>query len=125
MKRCLVLLLALLALSGCAGSRPAGTVYPAEEAAAVFTDDLGREISLAPPRRVAAMIGSFAGIWAVSGGEDTLVSEAESREFYGDAGSRDKTLKIYPFLYHEILNEPCKEEILGEIKKWLDRHTDC
>ena len=76
MKRCLVLLLALLALSGCAGSRPAGTVYPAEEAAAVFTDDLGREISLAPPRRVAAMIGSFAGIWAVSGGEDTLVAAA-------------------------------------------------
>lgn len=59
------------------------------------------------------------------GGEDPLVSEAESREFYGYAGSRDKTLKIYPFLYHEILNEPCKEEILGEIKKWLDRHTDC
>lgn len=81
MKRTLILLLALLALSGCAGSGnggfpPAKAARPAENPEITFTDDLGRELSLSPPQRVAAMIGSFAGIWAVAGGEDTLVAAA-------------------------------------------------
>lgn len=57
------------------------------------------------------------------GAEDHVVREEESREFFGEIGSKDKMLKIYPFLYHEILNEPCKEEILKEIKEWLDKHV--
>lgn len=34
-----------------------------------FTDDLGRQISLKPPGKVAALIGSFADIWLLAGGE--------------------------------------------------------
>ena len=41
-----------------------------------FTDDLGREITLAAPRRVAALIGSFADVWCLAGGRDTLVAAA-------------------------------------------------
>ena len=34
-----------------------------------FTDDLGREVSVSNPKRVAALIGSFAEIWQLAGGE--------------------------------------------------------
>ena len=34
-----------------------------------FTDDLGREVSVKDPKRVAALIGSFADIWLLAGGE--------------------------------------------------------
>lgn len=36
-----------------------------------FTDDLGREIVVENPRKVAALIGSFADIWLLAGGEVT------------------------------------------------------
>lgn len=35
----------------------------------VFTDDLGREITVNNPKRVAALLGSFADIWYLAGGE--------------------------------------------------------
>lgn len=41
-----------------------------------FTDALDREFSLDKPQRVVAMIGSFADIWCLAGGQDTLVGAA-------------------------------------------------
>lgn len=54
---------------------------------------------------------------------DSIISEKDSREFFGDISSADKTLKIYAGLYHEILNEKCKDEILKEMITWLELHT--
>jgi acylglycerol lipase len=34
-------------------------------------------------------------------------------------GSTDKTLKSYAGLYHEILNEPERDEVLGDMCSWL------
>ncbi len=34
-----------------------------------FTDDLGRQVNVANPKRTAALIGSFAEIWQLAGGE--------------------------------------------------------
>lgn len=42
-----------------------------EESAVTFTDDLGREVTVDSPERVAALIGSFADIWILAGGEIT------------------------------------------------------
>lgn len=46
---------------------------PAEEASVqeplTFLDDLGREVQVSRPQRVAALIGSFADIWLLAGGE--------------------------------------------------------
>lgn len=74
MKRFFLIALVLLLLTGCG----APSVSPVEEgpSAVTFTDDLGREITLEPPQRVAAMIGSFADIWCLAGGHDTLVAAA-------------------------------------------------
>lgn len=52
---------------------------------------------------------------------DGLVSEKDSRELFGDIASSDKTLKIYAHLFHEILNEPCRDEIIQEIVAWLEK----
>ena len=77
-KRILFSFLAVLLLSGCAGgpaSAPASADTPVR-ASVSFTDDLGRELSLEPPRRVAALIGSFADIWCLAGGQDSLAAAA-------------------------------------------------
>lgn len=55
------------------------------------------------------------------GADDGLVAEKDSRDFYGDIGSKDKTLKIYAKLFHEIFNEPCKQAIYTEVITWLDQ----
>lgn len=56
------------------------------------------------------------------GEADKVVPNATSKAFYNYAGSQDKTLKIYPNLYHEIYNELEKEEILKTVIEWLDSH---
>lgn len=56
------------------------------------------------------------------GGDDRTTPVAGSHMLYERASSPDKTLKIYPGLYHEIHNEPEKAEVLADITNWLDTH---
>ena len=53
------------------------------------------------------------------GGADTVTSVAGSKSFYEKASSEDKTLKIYENAYHEILNEPEKEQVMRDISSWI------
>ena len=96
MKRLCLLLVLLLALPACgAAAEPAGSTGPGEiaEPAAgklvCFTDDLGQEFELEPPQRVAAMIGSFADIWCLAGGRDTLIAAAGDAWTSFDLGLRE------------------------------------
>lgn len=57
------LLLILSLLCGC------GAPGAEAELAYSFTDDLGRSVSLNPPKRVACLLGSFAQVWLLAGGE--------------------------------------------------------
>ena len=59
----------------------------------------------------------------LQGTADRLVNPEGSKTFYAHAGSTDKTLRLYEGLYHEVLNEPEKEQILAEIVDWLDKHS--
>lgn len=59
-------------------------------------------------------------VLVLHGNEDGLVAEKDSRDFYGEIGSPDKTLKIYPFLMHEIFNEPSKYKIYDEMIEWME-----
>lgn len=54
------------------------------------------------------------------GDADVMTSPEGSRFFYEQIGSRDKTLKIYPGLYHEIFNEPERAAVLALILDWCD-----
>lgn len=77
MKRLCLLLVLLLILPACgAAAESAGSTEPAAGKSISFTDDLGQEFSLEPPRRVAAMIGSFADVWCLAGGEASLAAAA-------------------------------------------------
>ena len=67
----------LTTLSACGGNNQVPAEAELAEDAVTFTDDLGREVTLAKPRRVAALIGSFADVWCLAGGEDTLVAAAD------------------------------------------------
>ncbi|MBZ0275169.1 MAG: lysophospholipase [Anaerolineae bacterium] len=56
------------------------------------------------------------------GGSDQIAPVSGGQTIYDQAGSNDKTLKIYEGLYHEIHNEPEKETVLNDISAWLDKH---
>lgn len=53
------------------------------------------------------------------GSADRLSDPEGSRLLYHLAGSSDKTLKIYPGCYHEIFNEPMREQVFQDMKIWL------
>ncbi len=54
------------------------------------------------------------------GGADSMTSPAGSRLLEERAGSSDKTLNIYPGLYHEIFNEPEREQVFADILVWCE-----
>ena len=74
MRKFLCIILAACLLAGC-GARTEGGL-PEEKDGVTFTDDLGRTVTVEQPKRVAALIGSFADIWCLAGGKDTLVAAA-------------------------------------------------
>ncbi len=55
------------------------------------------------------------------GGDDQIVTPDASRYFYEHIGSKDKELKIYDGLYHEVMNEPEKDTVLENIHQWLEK----
>lgn len=40
------------------------------------------------------------------------------------AGVQDVSLRLYPQLRHEILNEACREDVYQDLCQWLERHLD-
>lgn len=77
-KRMLAIICVLAALLSACGQQTPPPAQSKEDAAwMTFTDDLGRTVTLAePPQRAAALIGSFADIWCLAGGKETLVAAA-------------------------------------------------
>ncbi|MEM8561931.1 MAG: lysophospholipase [Pseudomonadota bacterium] len=59
-------------------------------------------------------------ILIMHGEADLLTAPDGSRELYSAVTSKDKTLKMYPQLYHEIFNEPERMDVLFDLKHWLD-----
>lgn len=45
-----------------------------------------------------------------------------SQFFYDAAGSKDKTLKLYDGAFHDLLADTIKQEVLGDIKTWVEAH---
>jgi len=58
------------------------------------------------------------------GREDKIVTEKASEWFYKNISSEDKTRKVYPDLFHEILNEPEKDLVINDILKWLEKRLN-
>jgi len=59
----------------------------------------------------------------IQGGEDKIVDPGGAQMLYDKAGSKDKTLKIYQGLYHEVHNEPEREVMFKDLESWLAAHV--
>ena len=53
------------------------------------------------------------------GSEDKLCPPAGSQMLAERIAAQDKSIKAYPGLYHEILNEPERDEVLADLRAWL------
>lgn len=56
------------------------------------------------------------------GTEDQLTSPSGSQWLFDNVASKDKTIRLYEGLYHEIFNEPEGPKIYQEVIDWLDSH---
>ncbi|MEM6582799.1 MAG: lysophospholipase [Pseudomonadota bacterium] len=63
-------------------------------------------------------------ILIMHGEADLLTAPDGSRELYNGVSSKDKTLKMYPELYHEIFNEPERMDVLSYLEQWLNQRLE-
>jgi acylglycerol lipase len=56
------------------------------------------------------------------GTADGLAHVSHSERLYAGVNSVDKTLKLYPGLYHEIFNEPDRSRVFTDLNQWLTAH---
>jgi acylglycerol lipase len=84
-----------------------------------------------PARTVAELSGAIEGfaeavtrfrlpLLVMHGTADRLVPIAGGEMVAERAGSEDKTFKRYDGLFHEILNEPERQQVLDDMADWLD-----
>jgi len=61
-------------------------------------------------------------ILIMTGSADTMADSKGSKDLYQKCSSKDKTLKIWEGLYHELLNEPEKDQVMAEVLAWTNSH---
>jgi acylglycerol lipase len=70
---------------------------------------------------------SFAQVTAplliVHGTADKATRPHGSQRFFDEAGSTDKTLKLYEGHVHDLLNDVGKEQVLADIRGWIEART--
>jgi len=113
-------------LSSASISRDPAVVKAYDEDPLVFRGALGAGIGGAMLRAMDTFPSRLPSLklplLVLSGTEDKLVNPDGARLVDRLAGSSDKTLKMYDGLYHEVFNEPEKEQVLGELRTWLEAH---
>lgn len=58
----------------------------------------------------------------IQGGKDILVDPSGAQMLFDMASSEDKTIKIYDGLFHEVFNEPERDQVLRDVEAWLTAH---
>lgn len=123
MKRIFPALCAALLLAGCGAQASTESTAPVETATAestpatpeaadattlTFTDDLDREVTVpVQPQRVAVLLGSYADVWCLAGGQDTLVAAANDAWTDFDLSLGDDVANL------GSLMEPNTEELIA------------
>ena len=59
-----------------------------------FTDALGQTFTLEPPQRVVTLMGSFAHVWLLAGGEESLVGTSEDTTDTRDLGIPEDVVSV-------------------------------
>lgn len=74
--------------------------------------------------QLGAQFGSLRTPFLVLHGEqDRLTGIGGSRELVERASSEDKTLKVYPGLFHDLLHEPERGTVMDDLANWLTRRA--
>lgn len=55
---------------------------------------------------------------------NAVADGARSKTLFERLESKDKTLKLYDGLRHEIFNEPEQLQVLSDLEAWLEDHLD-
>jgi len=58
----------------------------------------------------------------IHGGDDPIADASGSRDLLEALASADKTLQVYDGLYHEVFNEPERDQVISDVIAWLDAH---
>ncbi len=66
-----------------------GETVSSEVTAYTYTDALGREVNISGHERVACLMGSFADMWCIAGGKESLVASADDTWTGFDLGLSD------------------------------------
>lgn len=70
------------------------------------------------PQRAPALT---APLLVVHGSDDRLIPVDGSRRLIECVGSTDVELKVYPGLYHEVFNEPERDQVLSDVVSWISK----
>ncbi len=62
-------------------------------------------------------------ILLLQGSADRLIDPGGANMLHEKASTPDKTLKVYAGLYHEVFNEPEREQVLRDVEAWLEAHS--
>lgn len=88
-----------------------------------------------PPREMLQVMGSVDGIvealpgltlpvLVMHGAADMLIPAQALRLVVSHVGSVDLTARLWPGLFHEIYNEPIREQVVGELVRWVLERLD-
>jgi acylglycerol lipase len=55
----------------------------------------------------------------LQGTGDAIIDPGGAADFCAQAGSTDKTLKLYDGLYHDLFGEPERERVLADLVEWI------
>ncbi|RWC59958.1 alpha/beta hydrolase [Mesorhizobium sp.] len=58
-------------------------------------------------------------VFILHGTADKATKPAGSQLFFDTTGSSDKTLKLYPGHFHDLLNDLGREEVMAEVLGWI------
>lgn len=61
-------------------------------------------------------------VFILHGSGDKIVDPAASEMLFDKIGSKDKTLRIYEGLFHEVHNEPEHDKMFKDVEDWLATH---
>jgi acylglycerol lipase len=81
--------------------------------------ELGDEVASFPDRAAAISVPTL----IMYSTTDPIVAPSGSEMLARRIGSDDVTLRNWDGLRHEILNEPERDQVIGEIADWLDERT--
>lgn len=56
------------------------------------------------------------------GTDDRIADAPTAKRFFDTLGTKDRTLREYPGMRHELLNELGKEEVFRDICRWISEH---